>query len=114
MRNNEELYRELEQVFFELLILKEEIKLPALLERFSRKLEVVDGRLSSPTLSTSTGNLFIEIFQFETLSSYEIWCKAPKLHSLVGETVDWQSPYEVEFRAKIKEEELGLLLGLVE
>lgn len=114
--NNEQPFEELESVFIRLLTLREKTNLPALLENFSKKLEAIDAGFASPQAKPSIlkTNLFVEIFQFEALSTQEIWRKAPKLHSLIGEIMDQRNPYEVKFRAKVKEKGLGVFLNFVE
>ena len=54
--------------------------------------------------------IFIQIFQFELISSDPFWKQTPKLYAVIGEFIHELNSYESSFRNNVEQEGLGPLM----
>lgn len=108
---SDELFEKLEKDFHKCLDSKLEAEtLPALMTLEESLIEVE----AYSEMAKSYPTVFIEMFQFETISELSIWKRVPKLYAAIGEFIYKRSTHEDDFRVRVKRLNLGCTLRLVD
>ena len=110
METTELLFAKVEEHFYLCLTSAQDEEVARAMEKLKASLLEVETHSES---AKNYPKLFLEMFQFKAIASWNLWNQTPKLYAAIGEFIHLKNPYEDEFREEVTRIGLGRYLEMV-